>query len=238
MERVVRKMAEFTRGIQKQDTVVTVSDTSRITGGSTGDIVNIDTVISLIAPEQQEITLVLPTITGDAQQAYLRTLGEIDNKQVFQSPVDLEQLQVISEEQRKNLQQQIEAVNQQWNIIKEEANKVALSTIKLEAGSQELKFFMQKEIMPTTANPGEPPIFELSFIAPQSNFTVNQGRVNMSVIIILPKGATLVGEPVVVSPPGVPVPTLASNKKENGVDRQILQYYMQHDPVFTIRYRY
>lgn len=231
-------MAEYSRGIQKQDTVVTISDTSKITGGNKGDTVYMDTVISLVSPEQQEITLVLPTITGDAQKAYLRTLGEVENKQEFQSPVDLEQLDSMPEETRKTLEQQIETLRQQWNKTKEEANKVTLSTIKIEPGSQELKFFMQKEIIPITTNAGEPPIFELSFIAPQSNFNVTQGRVEVTVIIILPKGATLVGDPVVVSPPGVQQPTLVSNEKKDGVNRQILQYFMQHDPVFTIRYQY
>ncbi|MGA6840609.1 hypothetical protein [Priestia megaterium] len=229
-------MSEFTRAIQKQDTVVTVSDTSRIPGGNTGDIVNVDTVITLTNPEAQEITLVLPTITGDPEKAYLRTIGEVENRQEFQSPVDLEQLDAMPEEQRKKLEEKIDILRQQWNLTKEEANKVALSTINLEAGSQELKFFMQKEITPTVTSEGE--TFEFSFIAPQSNFSVNQGRFTMSVIIILPKGASLYGDPVSISPEGIPAPVLESSNKTPNVDRHILQYSMQYDPIFTIRYRY
>jgi hypothetical protein len=230
-------MVEFTRAIQKQDTVVTVNDTSRIQGGTAGDIVNVDTVISLISPEPQEITLVLPTITGDMQKAYLRTLGEVENRQEFQSPVDLEQLEVMPEEQRKILEQKIEALRQQWDETHDDANKVSLSTIKIEAGSQELKFFMQKEIKPITTPEGEP-IFELSFVAPQSNFSVNQGRFDMTVIIILPKGASLYGEPITVSPEGIPQPLLEYTGKTERINRHILQYSMQYDPIFTIRYKY
>jgi hypothetical protein len=230
-------MVEFTRAIQKQDTVVTVSDTSRIQGGNAGDIVNIDTVISLNSPEPQEITLVLPTITGDSQKAYLRTLGEVENRQEFQSPVDLEQLEVMPEEQRKKLEVKIETLRQQFNEFKEEANKVSLSTIKIDAGSQELKFFMQKEITPITSPEGEQ-IFELSFIAPQSNFNVNQGRFDMTVIVILPKGASLYGEPVAISPDGIPQPKLEYTGKTDNINRHILQYSMQYDPIFTIRYKY
>ncbi|PEZ71480.1 hypothetical protein CN380_26550 [Bacillus sp. AFS017274] len=39
-----------------------------------------------------------------------------------------------------------------------------------------------------------------NLIAPQSNFTVTQGRFTMSVIIILPRGAQLHGEPLAISP--------------------------------------
>ncbi|MGE7595629.1 hypothetical protein ACQKMY_20945 [Peribacillus frigoritolerans] len=229
-------MAEFTRAIQKQDTIVTVSDTSRIQGGHGGDTVNIDTVITLTNPEAQAITLVLPTITGDSQNAYLRTLGEVENRQEFQSPIDLEQLDAISEEKRKKLKEQIESLKQQWGVIKEEANQVVLSTINLEAGSQELKFFMQGEITPTVTSEGE--IFEFSFIAPQSNFTVTQGRFTMSVIIILPRGAQLHGEPLAISPEGIPSPVLEYSAITPNVDRHILQYSMQYDPIFTIRYKY
>ncbi|MHC0036903.1 hypothetical protein [Pseudoneobacillus sp. C159] len=229
-------MSEFTRAIQKQDTIVTINDTSRIQGGNVGDIVNIDTVINLTNPETQDITLVLPIITGDPQRAYLRTLSEIENRQEFQSPVDLEQLDTIPEEQRRQLEEKIEALRQQWNLAKEEANMVAPSTIKLEAGSQELKFFMQKEITPTVTSEGE--IFEFSFIAPQSNFRVTEGRFTMSVIIILPRGASLYGEPSAISPEGVPSPVLEYSGKTQNVERHILQYSMQYDPIFTIRYKY
>jgi len=229
-------MAEFTRAIQQQDTVVTVSDTSRIQGGSVGDTLNIDTVIKLTSPEAETVTLVLPTITGDPQKAYLRTIGEVDNRQEFESPIDLEQFDAMTDEQRKKLEEQINALKQQWDLIKEEANQVALSTIDLVAGSQELKFFMQKEIIPSTTPEGE--IFEFSFIAPQSNFSVTQGQFNMSVIIILPRGATIYGEPLAISPEGIPAPVLEYNSKIAGVGRHVIQYSMQYDPIFTIRYKY
>lgn len=230
-------MAEFNRGIQKQDTIVTISDTSRIAGGNAGDIVNIDTVINLTTPESQDITLVLPIITGNPEKAYLRTLNEVENRQEFQSPVDLEQLDTLPEEQRRKLEEKIEILRQQWNLTKEEAGKVAASTIKLDAGSQELKFFLQKEISPTVTPEGEE-IFELSFIAPQSNFSVNEGRFTMTVVIILPRGASLHGEPVAISPEGIPTPVLEYSGITQNIERHILQYSMQYDPIFTIRYKY
>lgn len=222
-------MAEFVRAINKQDTVVTISDTSRIQGGNVGDTVSIDTVISLNSPEPQEITLVLPSISGDSQKAYLRTLQEIENRQEFQSPVDLEQLDAMTEEQRKEIEGLIAANKEQWELIKEKTNQVSLNTVNLEAGSQELKFFLQKEINPRDG------IYELSFIAPQSNFSVNQSPFTMSVIIILPRDAKLISQEV-VSPDGLPSAELRSSDTQ--VNRHILQYWMQYDPIFTIRYQY
>jgi hypothetical protein len=160
----------------------------------------------------------------------------VDNRQEFESPIDLEQFDAMSDEQRKKLEDQINALKQQWDLIKEEANQVTLSTIDLIAGSQELKFFMQKEIIPAVTPEGE--IFEFSFIAPQSNFSVTQGQFNMSVIIILPRGATIYGEPLAISPEGIPAPVLEYNSKIAGVGRHIIQYSMQYDPIFTIRYKY
>jgi hypothetical protein len=105
--------------------------------------------------ETQEITLVLPIITGDPQRAYLRTLSEVENREEFQSPVDLEQLDSFPEEQRKQQEEKIEALRHQWNLAKEQENKVVPSTIILEAGSQELKFFIRKEDTPTSTSEGE-----------------------------------------------------------------------------------
>jgi hypothetical protein len=221
----------YARAIQKQDTIVTVSGTSRIAGGVEGDLVNIDTVIHLTNPEAQEITLVLPSVTADPQKAYIRTMEEVENRQEFQSPVDPEQLGSMNETERKALEEAIAANKAQWEQIQSQANNVSFSTIKLDAGSQELKFFLQTEIKP---NP-ESGLYELTFIAPLSNFEVSQGQFTMSLIVILPRDAQFVDQ-VVSNPQGGPLPELRSNEKQ--VNRQVLQYWMQHDPIFTIRYRY
>ncbi|MFD6210357.1 MULTISPECIES: hypothetical protein [unclassified Peribacillus] len=60
----------------------------------------------------------------------------------------------------------------------------------------------------------------------------------MSVIIILPIGAQLHGETLAISPEGIPSPVLEYSDKTPNVDRHILQYSMQYDPIFTIRYKY
>jgi hypothetical protein len=224
-------MSTFERAILKQDTVVSISGTSQIAGGKTGDLVNIDTVVHLTNPEPQEISLVLPSISGDPQKAYIRTMDEVENRQDFSSPVDPELLSSMSEEDRKAFEESIAANKAQWEAIKERTNGVALTKMQLEAGSQELKFFLQKEISP---NP-ESGLYELTFVAPFSNFQVNQGLFTMSLIIILPRDAQLV-EQSVINPQGGPLPELRSN--DNRVNRQILQYWMQYDPIFTIKYRY
>ncbi|WML27334.1 hypothetical protein [Neobacillus sp. OS1-33] len=224
-------MSTFERAILKQDTVVSISGTSQIAGGKTGDLVNIDTVVHLTNPEPQEITLVLPSISGDPQKAYIRTMDEVENRQDFSSPIDPELLSSMREEDRKAFEESIAANKAQWEAIKEKANGVALTKMQLEAGSQELKFFLQKEISP---NP-ESGLYELTFVAPFSNFQVNQGQFTMSLIIILPRDAQLV-EQSVINPQGGPLPELRSN--DNHVNRQILQYWMQYDPIFTIKYRY
>jgi hypothetical protein len=158
-------------------------------------------------------------------------MDEVENRQDFSSPVDPELLSSMSEDERKAFEESIAANKAQWEAIKEKANGVALTKMQLEAGSQELKFFLQKEISPNS----ESGLYELTFVAPFSNFQVNQGQFTMSLIIILPRDAQLV-EQSVINPQGGPLPELRSN--DNHVNRQILQYWMQYDPIFTIKYRY
>ncbi|USK33133.1 hypothetical protein LIT25_21715 [Bacillus sp. F19] len=49
----------------------------------------------------------------------------------------------------------------------------------------------------------------------------------MSVMILLPKGATLLSTQA-ISPEGVPDPVLVFDQRTH--DRNILQYHMQYDP--------
>ncbi|OHR73700.1 hypothetical protein HMPREF3291_18420 [Bacillus sp. HMSC76G11] len=223
-------MADYSRGILSQDTIVTVTNTSRIQGGIEGDFLSIDTVINLSVPEPQEITLLLPNITGDPQRAYLRTLGEVENRQEFQSPFDQEQLDLLTDEMRKELLEEEEQLKAKFEILRNKAQEVRPANITIDAGSQEIKFFLQKEIKAIGTDE-----YEFSFVAPLCNFSVNQGPFQMSVMILLPKGATLLSTQA-ISPEGVPDPVLVFDQRTP--DRNILQYHMQYDPIFTVRYRY
>jgi hypothetical protein len=115
----------FNQSIIRQDTIITINGTSRIVGGLTADIVNIDTVTTLTNPTGQALTLVLPAVTGDPQKAYIRTLDELENKSVFQDPIPAELLDAdIPEDQRAQLQQAIAANQEQWNKIREMAASI------------------------------------------------------------------------------------------------------------------
>lgn len=228
------KNMSFERSILKQDMVVNIMDTSRIPGGSSADTVNIDTVIHLRSPEPTEITLVLPQVTSDPETAYIRLLKEVENHQEFSSPFDPEQLAAMPEDLRKKYQQIEEERRKEFERLKEEANKVKFSTIQLNKGDQELKFFMHKEINPVDN------LYELKFIAPLSNFKTTEGQFTMSLLINLPRGATLVSKEV-ENPTGGPQPQLkldVAPNAANGINRHLLGYWMQYDPIFTIRYRY
>jgi hypothetical protein len=225
----------FERSVIKQDMVVNILDTSRIPGGSTADTVNIDTVVHLRTPEPTEITLVLPQVSGDLERAYIRLLDEVENRQEFSSPFDPEQLDAMSDAEREKFRMIEEDFRQRWEAYKAEANQVALSTLKLNQGDQELKFFMHKELTPIEGD-----VYELKFIAPFSNFSTNDGQFTMSLIINLPRGASLISKEA-VNPLGGVQPELRfeiNPNDSNGVGRHIIGYWMQHDPIFTIRYHY
>lgn len=225
----------FERSIIKQDMVVNILDTSRIPGGSTADIVNIDTVVHLRTAEPTEITLVLPQVTGEPEHAYIRLLDEVENRQDFSSPFDPEQLAAMPEGDREKFKVIEEELRQRWEAVKEEASHVKLSTLKLNQGDQELKFFLHKELTPVDGN-----IYELKFIAPFSNFTTNDGQFTMSLLINLPRGATLISKEA-VNPQGGPQPELRFEilpNASNGIGRHVIAYWMQYDPIFTIRYQY
>jgi hypothetical protein len=220
---------QFTRTIHRQDTVVTVNGLSRIPGGQATDVANFDTVIHLSNPEAQELNLILPSVTNDPQTAYIRLMEDIHSKKEFNSPVSKEELEQMPEEVQKMLAEVIEEKKKEWEKVQTLASSFSVNKVKLKQGDQELKFFLQKEF---TQNPNDG-TFELSFIAPLSNFQLQGG---MSLIVVLPVGAQLVGEPVVTNPTGGPTPQY--HGMTNTVGRPILQWTMQYDPIFTIKYRY
>ncbi|MCR2807713.1 hypothetical protein [Paenibacillus soyae] len=221
----------FNSFISRQDTVVTINGTSRVSGGETGDIVNIDTVTTLTQPPGQALTLVLPAITNDPQRAYIRTLDELDNKAVFQSPISTALLDAdMDDAQRTALEAAIAANEAQWEQIQVMASSIQVTKIDLGANDQELKFFLHK-----TLQPDESGIYTISFIAPFSNLTPANGF-EMSLVIILPHGARPVGDPEVSNPTGGPLPELRSSGDRVG--RHIFEYYMRQDPIFTVRYTY
>ncbi|WP_043929795.1 hypothetical protein [Bacillus sp. EB01] len=227
----------FERSILKQDMVVNILDTSRIPGGTNADVVNIDTVVHLRTPEPTQITLFLPQVSGDPEQSYIRLLEEVENRQEFSSPFDPEQLDAMPEEEREKFKLVEAQFREHWEAMKEEASKVKLSSLDLQPGDQELKFFLHKELSPLPENPNT---YELKFIAPFSNFTTNDGLFTMSLIINLPRGATLLSQEA-INPQGGPHPELRFQLEpnaSNGIGRHVLGYWMQHDPIFTVRYSY
>jgi hypothetical protein len=221
----------FNQTINRQDTVVTINGTSRVNGGETGDIVNIDTVTTLTQAPGQAITLVLPAITNDPQRAYIRTLDELDNKSVFQPPITTSLLDAdMDDAQRTALEAAIKVNEAQWLHIKEMAEAIQVTKIELGENDQELKFFLHK-----TLQPDDNGIYSLSFIAPFSNLTPVNGF-EMSLVIILPHGARPVCDPEVSNPTGGPLPELRNSGDRVG--RYIYEYYMRQDPIFTVRYTY
>lgn len=221
----------FSQSIIRQDTVVTINGTSQVSGGDTGDIVNIDTVTTLASTPGQAVTLVLPAITDDPQKAYIRTLDELENKSVFQAPISTELLNAdMDDEQRAALEAAIAANQDQWNHIRDMAANIQLTKIELGPNDQELKFFLHKVLKPDGNG-----IFTLSFIAPLSNLQPQNGF-QMSLVIILPHGAVPVGDPIVTNPTGGPLPELRASA--NHVGRHIYEYAMQQDPIFTLQYQY
>ncbi|KEZ47173.1 hypothetical protein [Metabacillus indicus] len=225
----------YERSILKQDMVVNILDTSRIPGGSTADIVNIDTVVHLRTAEPTDITLVLPQVSGDPEHAYIRLLDEVDNRQDFSPPIDPEQLSAMPENERDKFKLNVEELRQRWEALKEEASHVKLSTLKLNQGDQELKFFLHKELSPVEGD-----IYELKFVAPFSNFTTNDGQFTMSLLINLPRGANLISKEA-YNPQGGAQPELRFEilpNASNGIGRHVIAYWMQYDPIFTIRYQY
>lgn len=221
----------FEQAITRQDTVVTINGTSQIHGGEVGDIVNIDTVTSLAQAVGQAVTLVLPAITNEPQRAYIRTLEELDNKAVFQSPISMALLDAdMNEEQRAALEAAIAANEEQWSKIRDMAAAIQVTKIDLGPEDLELKFFLHK-----TLRPDENGIYTLSFIAPFSNLKPINGF-QMSLVIILPPGAQPFGEPEVSNPTGGALPELRNSSNHAG--RHIYEFFMQQDPIFTVRYRY
>ncbi|WP_191567360.1 hypothetical protein [Metabacillus idriensis] len=102
---------------------------------------------------------------------------------VFQSPYDPGYLSLLPEEKRNELLEKEKIMQAEFEKEQKELQSIQLASIPLEAGSQELKFFLQKEIQPIDGNE-----FEFSFVAPLCNFSMSQGSSEMSVMVVLPKG--------------------------------------------------
>jgi hypothetical protein len=215
----------------KQDAVIFINDSSRISSATEADTVNIDTAIHLRMTKQEEITVVLPEANGHQGRAFLRLVKEVGNRQEFLTSVHPERLNQLEIDCRQKLLAAIEANLPYWDAVKKEAEIVKLATLKLEAGDLEMKLFLQQELKPIDG------VFELKFIAPFSNLKVSNELFTMSLVVILPRNGEIVHYEVINSQ-GRPQPELMYNVERLAVGRQVLLIRSDYYPMFKIRYRY
>jgi|GEM_PF-6058152 len=217
---------EFQRQIVSQDIVVSINRTSQIAGGLATDLMSIDSVIQMSSGEAQDIVLAYPSDEADPQQAYLRVLGDVETRLPFQPPVPLEQL---SDDLRTALTPFVEEERQRWDNLQRLISSLSVNRINLKAGDTELKFFRQKQI--TAAPDGA---FRATFMAPFAGLHL-QGGGSMSLVVLLPRGAQLIGVQVDATPDGISAPQPLVSASEN---RVTLHCFLHYDPMFTITYKY
>lgn len=205
--------------IQYQEVVAVVERTSRIPGGEQGDVVTIHTLLQLVAPPSQNVTLVLPVYARDQVDAVLQPIDQVEARFTFNDPVPID---ALPEPAREQYREAIERLRKALAAAEEAALKFAYRQLYIREGSQELRFEQQFVV---AEKDGE---YSFKMFLPLQNTPLQQGGV-IRVWVILPPGA---------------VGTLESSgggQYQGSIDafgRHIHAWTFQADPVLTVTYRY
>lgn len=200
----------------------------------TYDVANVNGVLVVENPSEQEVRLVLPFPVEEASAEvrvvstgkrtefrkrdgrgeqfveFLRSIGEIPTDQ-----------QPILDEVRK--------------AIKE----YRVADVRIPAGTQVLRFHARQVLRPVG---GDPRSYEVEFFAPLAGFVLAPGQSQMSVTVAFPPAwaapGLSIGTPVITPLPGQPAPPEQPSGPAYIVERPIYGWLWRNDPKVVIPYRY
>lgn len=198
------------------------------------DVANVNGVLLVENPTEQDVRLVVPFPTEQAS-AGVRVVST-DKASIFRRKgrasqfVDLlKQIGEIPPDQQPMLDE-IRAATRNYRV----------ADIHLPAGQQLLRFYARQRLHPKK---DDPRAFEVTFLAPLAGFILAPGgQTNISVTVSFPPawaGPNLqIGQPVVTPLPGQPEPSLVSSGTVTAGERQIYGWLWRNDPKVVIPYRY
>jgi hypothetical protein len=198
------------------------------------DVANVNGILMVESPIEQDVTLVVPFPTERAS-AGVRVVST-DKATQFKKegrPKEFEQfLKQIGEipaDQEPMLK-----------TLREETRDFRVAEIHVPAGSQVLRFYARQQLRPKS---DDARAFEVVFFAPLAGFILSPGgQTNMAVTVAFPPSwaapGLTAGQPVVTPLPGQPDPTIQSSGTVSAAERQIFGWLWRNDPKVTIPYRY
>lgn len=198
------------------------------------DVANVNGILLVENPQEQEVRLVAPFPTEKAS-AGVRVVST-DEAVNFKKSGPSEQFVDL-------LKKLGEIPADQEPVLKEvraETKEFLVADVTIPAGLQVIRFYARQILRPLESDPRA---FEVVFFAPLASFIVAPGgQVNMSVTVSFPPAWTApgltVGQPIISPLPGQPEPSLASSGTVSAAERTIYGWLWRNDPKVTIPYRY
>lgn len=198
------------------------------------DVANVNGILMVENPTEQDVTLVVPFPTEKAsagvrvvstnQVSDFKRKGRAEEFEDF-----LKQIGEIPADQEPMLA-----------TLREETREFRVAEVHVPAGPQVLRFYARQLLRPKQDNPRA---FEVVFFAPLAGFILTpSGQTNMAVTVSFPPpwaapGLTI-GQPVVTPLPGQPEPALQSSVTVSAAERQIIGWLWRNDPKVTVPYQY
>lgn len=199
------------------------------------DVANVNGVLHVENPQDQEVRLVLPFPT-ERSSAEVRVVSTRERREFRQRDGKAEQfvefLRSIGEipSDQEPILAEIRKLIREW----------VVADIRVPAGPQVLRFHARQVLRPT---PEDPRAFKLVFFAPLAGFILApSGQSNMSVTAILPPPFAAPGLAVTsveITPlPGRPEPAAQPFGPTPIAERPVYGWLWRNDPKVAISYRY
>lgn len=199
------------------------------------DVANVNGVLVVENPSDQEVRLVLPFPIEEASgEVRVVSTGERKEfrKRDGRGDQFVELLRTIGEipaDQEPVLKEVIAAIKD-----------FRVADVLIPAGTQVLRFHARQVLRPVG---GDPRSFEVEFFAPLAGFVLAaSGQSQMSVTVAFPPQwaapGMSIGTPVITALPGQAAPPEQPSGPTNIAERPVFGWLWRNDPKVTIPYRY
>lgn len=198
------------------------------------DVANVNGVLVVENPTEQEVRLVLPFPTEESS-AEVRVVSTGKRTEFRKRDGRAEQFVEILRSIGEIPADQEPILKEVLAVIKD----YRVADVRIPAGSQVLRFHARQVLRPVG---GDPRSFEVEFFAPLAGFVLAPGQSTMSVTVAFPPGwaapGMSIGTPVITPLPGQPAPPEQPSGPAYIAERPIYGWLWRNDPKVTIPYRY
>lgn len=199
------------------------------------DVANVNAVLVVENPVEQEVRLVLPFPTEESSAEVRvvstgkRTEFRKRDSKASQFADLLKTIGEIPADQEPILRAVLDAIKD-----------YRVADVRIPAGTQVLRFHARQILRPAAEDPRS---YEVEFFAPLAGFVLSPGgQAQMSVTVTFPPlwaaSGMSISQPVITALPGQSAPEAQPSGPTNMGERPIYGWLWRNDPKVTIPYRY